>query len=109
MNKEKLAATVLLDLGAFACYTDNGEDVRGAFETACLRAEDYSLPELEAYRDFVMSLDSVGVPTENGKKIELNIGSTLRYFGLRRTRRLLPVPESWIIILLPGRRNGSAF
>lgn len=109
MNKEKMAATVLLDLGAFACYTDKGEDVRGAFEMACLRAEEDSLPELEAYRNFVMSPDFVGVPTENGKKIELNIGSTLRYFGLRRTRRLLPFPGSRIIISLPGRRNGSAF
>lgn len=58
MNKEKTVAMVLLDLCAFACYTDDCEDARGAFETACRLAEEYSLPELEAYRAFVLSLDS---------------------------------------------------
>jgi len=58
MNREKTVAMVLLDLCAFACYTDDCEDARGAFETACRLAEEYSLPELESYRDFVLSLDS---------------------------------------------------
>jgi hypothetical protein len=58
MNKEKTVAMVLLDLCAFACYTDDCEDARGAFETACRLAEEYSLPELEAYREFVLSLEA---------------------------------------------------
>ncbi len=58
MNKGKTEAMILLDLCAFACYADDGEDARGAFETACHLAEEYSLPELEAYRDFVMSLEA---------------------------------------------------
>ncbi len=57
MNKEKTVAMVLLDLCAFACYTDDCEDARGAFETACRLAEEYSLPELEIYREFVLSLE----------------------------------------------------
>jgi hypothetical protein len=58
MNKKKTKAMVFLDLCAFACYTDDCVDARRAFEKAYLLAEAYSLPGLEAYRDFVISLDS---------------------------------------------------
>ncbi len=68
MNKEKTAAMILLDLCAFACYRDDGEDARGAFETACHLAEEYSLPELEAYRDFVMSLEASRCSPEKCKE-----------------------------------------
>jgi hypothetical protein len=68
MNKKKTEAMVFLDLCAFACYTDDGVDARRAFETACLLAEEYSLPELEAYRDLVMNIDSGRGPDEKRKE-----------------------------------------
>jgi hypothetical protein len=60
MDKEKTVALVLLDLCAFACFLDGGEDVRSAFETAYRLAEERSLPGIESYRDLVRGTPSVG-------------------------------------------------
>jgi hypothetical protein len=57
MSREKTLAMILLDLCAFACYQDNGEETRSKFEEACGVAEENSLPEIKAYRDFVSGLE----------------------------------------------------
>jgi hypothetical protein len=57
MSREKTLALILLDLCAFACYRDNGEETRLKFEEACGVAEENSLPEINAYRDFVLGFE----------------------------------------------------
>jgi hypothetical protein len=66
MCREKTLALILLDLCAFACYRDNGEETRLRFEEACGLAEENSLPEIKAYRDFVSGLEPVRI--QGGRK-----------------------------------------
>jgi len=57
MSRDKTMALILLDLCAFACYRDNGEETLLKFEEACGVAEENSLPEIKDYRDFVSGLE----------------------------------------------------
>ena len=57
MSRDKTMALILLDLCAFACYRDNGEETLLKFEEVCGVAEENSLPEIKDYRDFVSGLE----------------------------------------------------
>jgi hypothetical protein len=54
MKNEKMMCKVLLDLCAFACTQDPGDrKARDDYEEAYRLAQNYDLPDLKTYRDYM--------------------------------------------------------